>query len=214
MRYKKVIVPAVVASLSLAVALGSMVFAAPSEDAGQPDFPLPPGWTEADMQAYAIASTPGEMHEHLNQGTGVWHGKNTMWMMPGAEPLTSESTTTVTSIMDGRYVNVEVSGEMPGMGRYNAVGFCGYDNVSQQFVANWIDNHSTGIMYGVGTLSPDGKTLEWNYTFNCPITKKPTIMREIETITGDDTKTLDMFSTDPKSGEEYQMMRIELTRAK
>jgi hypothetical protein len=39
-------------------------------------------------------------------------------------------------------------------------------------------------------------------------------MREIETITGDDTKTLDMFSTDPKSGEEYQMMRIELTRAK
>jgi hypothetical protein len=36
----------------------------------------------------------------------------------------------------------------------------------------------------------------------------------VETITGADTKTLEMFGADPKSGKEYKMMRIELTKQK
>jgi len=51
-----------------------------------------------------------------------------------------------------------------------------------------------------------------NYTFNCPITKKPTAMRDVETITGPHSKTLEMFGADPKTGKEYKMMRIELTK--
>jgi hypothetical protein len=37
-------------------------------------------------------------------------------------------------------------------------------------------------------------------------------MREIETVTGPNTKTLEMFATDPKSGKEYKMMRVELAK--
>ena len=37
-------------------------------------------------------------------------------------------------------------------------------------------------------------------------------MREVETITGPNTKTLEMFGTDPKSGKEFKMMSIELTK--
>jgi hypothetical protein len=37
-------------------------------------------------------------------------------------------------------------------------------------------------------------------------------MREVETVTGPNSKTLEMFGTDPKSGKEFKMMRIELTR--
>ena len=199
----------------LAAVIVSMALAEPAAEnkpAGQPEMKLPPGWTAEDMQACMVAGTPGKMHEHLAKGVGKWSGKTTMWMSPGGEPATGDCTSNVASIMDGRYIRVEMNGEMPGMGPYSGLGLYGFDNVSQKFVSTWIDNHSTGMGTGTGELSADGKKLSWKYTYNCPLTKKPTVMREIETITGPDTKTLEMFGTDPKSGKEFQMMKIEFTR--
>jgi hypothetical protein len=173
---------------------------------------LPPGWTEEDMQACILAGTPGKMHEYLRQGAGVWHGKSKMWMVPGAEPVESECVSTVSPIFDGRYTKCEMDGEMPGIGPFKGFGLYGFDNVSQKFVSTWVDNQSTGMMTGEGTLSDDGKVLTWNFTFNCPLTKKSTKLREIETITGPNTKTLEMHGTDPKSGREFKMMTIEFTK--
>src|SRR4051794_21239588 len=79
---------------------------------------LPPGWTMDDMKACIAAGTPGKTQEHLAKGVGTWQGKNTMWMAPGAPPVVTPCSSTVSSIMDGRYVRVETRGEMPGMGQY------------------------------------------------------------------------------------------------
>jgi len=62
-------------------------------------------------------------------------------------------------------------------------------------------------------LSKDGKTLTWTFECNCPLTKKPVTMRQVETVTGPGKKTLEMFGAEPKSGEEFKMMRIELTKS-
>jgi len=197
---------------TLLVAVAIADSAADSPPAGQGEMQLPPGWTAEDMQAMMAAGTPGKMQEYLAGDAGTWRGKTTMTMYPGAEPATSECTSTVTPIMDGRYVKVEMAGEMPGMGAFTGFGIAGFDNVSQKFVSTWIDNQSTGIGYGTGELSPDGKTLTWEFNFNCPITKKPTVMREVDTVTGPNSKTLEMFGPDPKTGKEFQMMTIELTK--
>ncbi len=196
--------------LSGAVAISQT--AQESKPAVQPQPKLPAGWTEDDIKAFAEASTPGKMHEHLAKGIGEWLGKSTVWMSPDSEPLKSECTSTVTSVMDGRFTKCEIKGEMPGMGPYHAVGYYGYDNVSKEFVSTFIDNHSTGVMNGVGELSRDGKKTTWKYTFHCPITKKPAVLREVETVTGPNTKTLESFGQDPKSGKEFKMMSIQLTR--
>jgi hypothetical protein len=182
--------------------------------AAQPEFKLPPGWTQADLQACLLAGTPGEMHKRLTADAGVWVGKNTMWMAPGSEPIKSDCTTTVTSMMDGRFVKLEMAGEMPGMGPYIGFAISGYDNVSQKFTSTWIDNHGTGMSIGEGELSKDGKTLTWKYTFNCPVTNKPAVLRQIETVTGEGTKKQEFFAADPKTGQEYKMMVIELTKKK
>lgn len=199
----------------LAAAFTSIALAGePSKTApaGQPQMTLPAGWTEADMQACMMAGTPGEQHAFLAEGAGVWYGKANMWMGPGSEPVSSDITTTITVVMDGRYVACETEGDMPGMGPFVGHGVYGFDNVSQKFVSSWIDNHSTGLMHGTGERSADGKTMTWKYTYNCPITKKPTVMREVERTTGPDSKTLEMFTIDPKSGKEYKMMEIAYTR--
>ncbi|MDB5319798.1 MAG: hypothetical protein JWN40_1429 [Phycisphaerales bacterium] len=216
MELKKLYASTMITLISLALVAASIAIAEPPKDktaaAAAPEMKLPPGWTMEDMQACMLAGAPGKMHEHLARGVGKWQGKNTMWMAPGAPPMVSDCNSTVTSIMDGHYVRVETVGEMPGMGLYNGQGTYGFDNVSGKFVSTWIDNHSTGIMTGTGQLSPDGKTLTWTFTYNCPLTKKPAIMRQIDTTTSPTTQTIEMYGADPKTGKEYKMVSIELTK--
>lgn len=179
---------------------------------GAPEMKLPPGWTEADMQACMAAATPGKQHEKLLADVGVWKGKNTIWPYPGAEPMVTDATCTMTSFLDGRYVKVEWAGDMPGMGPYKGFGLTGYDNISQKYVNLWIDNMSTGLMTGVGVPSADGTTMRWSYDYICPLTKKSAVFRQIEKTTGPGKKTLEMYGEDPKSGKEYKMMSIEMTK--
>jgi hypothetical protein len=213
----KIVVAALVAACGLALVAGSRTLADSTTSSDQPaagaeGMQLPPGWTAEDMQAMMAAGTPGENHERLAQDVGEWTTKSQMWMQPGTEPMTCECTATVKPIMDGRYVEVAMKGEMPGMGEFKGVGIYGFDNVSQKFVSVWLDNHSTGIMNGTGEASDDGKTITWNYTGNCPITKKPIQIKDVETVTGPGTKVIESFAPDRKTGEVYKMMRIEMTK--
>jgi hypothetical protein len=113
--------------------------------------------------------------------------------------------------MDGRFIKIEVNGDMAGM-PFTGFGLNGFDNVSQKFVTTWVDNCGTGIMNGTGELSPDGKTMTYTMTYNCPIQKKPVTMRQVEHYTGKDTMTMEMFSPDPKTGKEFKAMEISYTR--
>lgn len=211
---RKYVLSAVVVAVCVGalIATWSIVRAKESKSDAPPQMKLPAGWTMDDMKACILAATPGKMQELLAKDAGEWEGKSTMWMGPDSEPITSDCTSTVTPIMDGRYIKVEMKGDMPGLGPYHGGGVYGFDNVAKKFVACWIDNHSTGIMNGEGELSSDGKSITWTNKFYCPITKKQHTMTEVDTNTGPNTKVLEMSGDDPKTGKHYKMMRIELTR--
>jgi hypothetical protein len=215
MSTKKSLLLAGIASLGLAVVVGSFATAELASGADaltQPEMTLPPGWTAEDMQSCMMAATPGKPHAELAKDAGEWHGKTTMWMTPNTDPIESEGVMTVSPILDGRFMKIEMIGEMPGMGPYHGSGLCGFDNVTGKYVATWIDNWSTGIMIGKGEKSSDGKKMSWTYTASCPVAGKEITVRQVETITGPDSKTLEMFAPDPKTGEEFQTMKIEFTR--
>lgn len=178
----------------------------------QPEFKLPEGWTMEDMQQMMAAGTPGEHHQLLQKMVGVWDAHTQMWIGPGGEAVPGVMTWTMTSMYDGRYIKTDVSGEMPGMGPFIGTGYTGYDNVAGTYVATWIDSHSSGILPGKGTLSADGKTMQWTYDYHCPLTKKMTAFRHVEKFHDDGTMTVDMFGIDPKSGKEYKMMNVELKK--
>lgn len=203
-------VVALAGSIALAQQGGRDAHGAPT--ASQPEMQLPAGWSEADMQACIIAGTPGDMHAELAKGVGVWHGVGQMWMAPGMDPIPANCVNTVTTIMDGRFIQCDMKGEMPGMGPFTGHGVYGFDNAAGKFVGSWIDNMGTGIMGATGELSADKKVMTWTYKYTCPITKKLTTMREVETITGPNTRTFEMFGMDPKDGEEFLMIRYEFTK--
>jgi len=201
--------------LMAACAIGAGIVASSivvAEDAPE-EVPLPPGWTAEDMKACAEAGTPGEPHRLLARSVGTWLGKTKMWMAPGIpEAIEGECTQTISALFDGRYIQGELAGNFPGMGPFRGLGITGFDNVSGKYVGTWLDNQSTGMMHGVGELSKDGKTLTWAFTCNCPIRKAPASIRQVETYPDAETMTFEMFTTDPKSGKEFQCMRIDFKR--
>lgn len=206
--------PTVLAPLVFALA-SSFALAQPPKDAKpakQPEIKAPAGWTDAEMQACMEAGMPGANHQILAKSIGTWRGKSTMWMAPGAEPMSSECTTTVTDFMDGRFTRWEMAGDVPGMGAMKGMGLYGFDNTTQKFVANWVTNCGTNMMNGTGELSSDGKTFTWTYNITCPITKKPVTIRDIERHTGPDSITVESWTSDPKGGKDYKMMEVTLTR--
>lgn len=206
---------------SLVVAAAAISLAATQsapKDSKKPTTPpaemqLPPGMTKEDMQAFEAAATPGPMHKHLMKGVGTWTGTTKSWSDPEGEPMIGTCTSTVTALLDGRFLQTQIDGEFPDMGPFKGMGINGYDNVSKQFQGSWIDTWGTGMMQGTGQLSADGKTLTWNFNFYCPLQKKACTMREVETYTGPNSMTFEMFSAHPKTGKEFKTMEIAFTRS-
>lgn len=187
----------------------------PATPTAKPDAKAPAGMSQ-DMksmeEAMAAAATPGEMHKHLAKAVGSWKAQCTMWMAPDAEPIKSESTMTCKSIMNGLFMQCEMNGEVPGMGPMSGMGLYGYDTVAKKFQATWVTSCGSGMMVGTGEMQSDGSTVNWTYTHTCPIRQKACTMREVEKITGADTRTITTFMQDPVSGKEFKAMEMVLTR--
>jgi hypothetical protein len=183
----------------------------PGAPAGMPEMKLPAGWTSEDMQKMMEAGKPGPMHALLTKHAGTWKGQCTMWMAPDTEGVKTESTMTCTSIMDGRFTQVEMKGDSP-MGPMDGLALYGYDNVAKKFQSTWVMNCGTGMMTGTGELASDGSTINWNYTCSCPIAQKACSMRETEKFVSDDKITFTTVGADPKTGKEFKMMEATFTR--
>jgi hypothetical protein len=202
---------AVVVAGSIAIAQPGGKDKAPKAPAGQPEMQLPPGMTMEDMKAYMEAGTTGPMHERMKEDVGTWTGTTTMWMSPDAPPTKTDCKAVFTTMMDGKFLKMELTGDTP-MGPMSGMGIYGFDNVSKKFQSTWIDNTMTGMMQGTGELSSDKSTITWNYSFNCPIMKKAMVMREIDRRVDANTTIIEMHGPDPKTGKEYKMMEVTMKR--
>jgi hypothetical protein len=167
---------------------------------------------QAMMDAMMKAMTPGENHKLLASLVGEWTFVNRMWMDPAAPPTESTGTATYTTIMGGRYVQGEYKGVMAGM-PFEGVGVTGYDNVSKQFVASWIDNLGTGIMYMTGKFDPATKAFSYTTVMDDP-TKPGTKLRVREVIRLVDRDKHVMEWYEIRGGKERRTMEIVYARKK
>ena len=79
-------------------------------------------------------------------------------MEPGKPPMESSGTVEMKSVLGGRFLQQEFTGNMMGQ-PYSGIGTTGYDNLRKKYVSTWIDSMGTGIFFMEGTASPDGKTI-------------------------------------------------------
>ncbi len=166
---------------------------------------------KAMMDKMTKAATPGAQHAMLTSMAGEWTCTVKLQMDPSQLPQESQTTATITGLMDGRYIQEVASGQMNGM-PFNGMGLYGFDNVSGKYVSSWIDNMGTGIMTSTGTADKSGKVINWIGTMNDPVTGKAAKSRMVTTVIDDNHHTLEMFGVPPGGKKEMKTMTIDYMR--
>jgi hypothetical protein len=138
----------------------------------KPAAPTPP--TQDEMQAMAEAATPGPIHAQLMKRAGEYTVAMKFFTQPGAEPAESTGTATLKSILGGRFLEEENSGEAFGE-PYAGTRIYGYNKGSKEYEATWIYNGSTAILVLNGASDDDGKTVRYSAAFIGPDGKPQTL---------------------------------------
>jgi hypothetical protein len=147
---------------------------------------------------------PGPQHIALKALEGKWKAVVKSWNGPG-EPTVSEGVADNQMILGGRYLEQKFTSTMMNM-PFEGHGLTGYDNATQHYWFTWIDNMSTSVMNGTGSM--DGKTL--TVTANTMGPHGPMDVRMVTKVVDDNTHVFSMFGT--MGGQEMLMMEITYTR--
>ncbi|MGB6876416.1 MAG: DUF1579 family protein [Candidatus Acidiferrales bacterium] len=129
----------------------------------------PPSSSDAQdeaLQALAEAATPGPIHAELMKRAGDYTTTAT-FSAPGAEPQQSAGTAKLKSILGGRFLEEENSGDSFGQ-PYSGLRLYGYNNGSKQYEAIWIYNGSTAFLVLDGASDDNGKTVRYSGAFLGP----------------------------------------------
>jgi len=165
-------------------------------------------------KAMMAAAEPGPMHQWLAQDVGRWTGNSKSWPGAGSEPMVMPAEFSVRMLLGGRFSETTYSADMPGMGKFEGLALTGYDTAAGEFQCTWVDTFGTTMMTGSGQRLADGKSVETNFTFYCPVRRCKVGMRQIVTRDSNDQQTHRMWTADMESGQEYLMMEAVYTRAK
>lgn len=171
------------------------------------------------MQQMMELSKVNENHKLLSSMDGDWDYTVKMWMdgNTSGTPQESKGVATRKTIMDGRYVTMDVNGtmQMPGAdGKptdmpFHGMGLEGYDNVKKKFVASWIDSMGTGIEFSEGKYDPATKTFTYSMEME-PMPGMKTKVREVIKIVDDTHMALEWYET--QKGKEKKTMEIAYTK--
>ena len=86
----------------------------------------------------------------------------------------------------------------------------GFDNVSQEFTAIWIDNMGTGTAIAKGKFDESNKTISMDGNMMDPISKTDMKFKQYLIMVDDNKYTLEMKLD--INGQEFKSMEIEFTR--
>ena len=164
------------------------------------------------MKAWTEYGTPGEHHAMLANKVGKWTIEGKMWEGANADPMPFDGTSTIKSVMGGRYFLEKIDG--PGfMGGPDFEGrsVFGYDNLTKTYFTFWFDNMATGVSRYEGTPSGDGKTI--HYTVDVPdiMTGKYKKGRATDEMIDKDHYVFTMYDTSA-DGDEFMAMQIKVAR--
>ena len=169
-------------------------------------------------QMMELAKT-NENHKLLASLDGNWDYTTKMWMDPNAKPQESKGTAVRKSILDGRYVAMDVTGkmQMPGPDgktmdmTFKGHSMEGYDNVKKKFIGAWMDNMGTGIVMSEGDYDAATKT----FTYTGEMEMMPGMkqkFREVLKLTDKSHMSFEWY--EDRGGKEVKTMEINYTRKK
>jgi hypothetical protein len=164
---------------------------------------------KAMMEVYTKLAAPGEQHKQLASLAGSWTTKTKEWMEPNKPPVESTGSAEMKMLLDGRFLQQEVTGQMMGQ-PFSGIEITAYDNLLKRYVTTWMSTMGTGVFTMEGTASADGKTITLNGQHAVPgggYMKHRAIWKIVDS----NTRTFDMYGAYP-GDKEWKMMEMTYTR--
>jgi len=110
---------------------------------------------DSDQDWRAALRMPGPDHERLNALIGEWTTTIKQWTGPESEAVELTGTMTSRWILDGRFVEERVENGTSQGGRYESLGYLGYNRQTELYERFWMTNSSTGVFTERGRYDPD-----------------------------------------------------------
>jgi hypothetical protein len=187
------------------------VFAQEPDQAPKVQAEHPELYDSAAMEAaWKATMSPGEPHQWLEKMAGDWTFETSMWMNPEAPPEKSTGEAKKSMIMEGRYLQEEMSGEMMGL-PFTGRGIIGFDNVTQEVVASWIDNMSTGLATTRGKIDTENQRMVAHGEMAEPVSGNTMQLKMVTSVVDHDHHTFEYYVVLP-DGHEMKQMEIHYTR--
>ncbi|HLP62808.1 MAG TPA: DUF1579 domain-containing protein [Candidatus Deferrimicrobium sp.] len=162
------------------------------------------------MEAYAKMGALNENHEFLKKFVGEWNVTSKAWMMPGQEPVLSESKSKAELILGGRFLMWRYQGTMFGQ-PFEGMQILSYDNMKKKYVTIWIDNTSTAFYMLEGTR--EGNVINDSGLWVDPVTGGDEKVRSVTSVIGPDEFTFELIMVG-KDGKEFKSMENRYKRIK
>jgi hypothetical protein len=188
--------------LALGVAVGSRL--AVSEEN--------PVDTEA-MKRWREFATPGEHHKALGRFVGTWDVEFKA-IAPGGPTTTTKGTSEYSWLMEGRWLQEHLRGEVMGQ-PYQGFGVFGWDNFKKKHVATWVDNKGTAMVHAEGAVvDPTGKVqVLYGHQDEFMTGENDKVVKLVTRMDGNDRFTFEVW--DMAIGENgAAVLKLEYTRRK
>jgi len=157
-------------------------------------------------------TVPGDGQKALNDTVGKFSYSMKWWNSADAKPEESKGTSVSKWVLDGRFVQQEITGKSMGQ-PFKGMGFTGYDNLKQEYQSTWMDSMSTAILYTAGPMTA-AKTIEQSGTVSDPMKgEKNAAFKTQLKILSKNEHTFSMFSKGA-DGKEFKAMEISYKRIK
>lgn len=167
---------------------------------------------QAMMKAWKDYGTPGEQHAKLANRVGTWELEGKRWHEPNSEPEPFTGTSTIKSVMGGRFFIEKIEGPgMMGMPAFEGRSVFGYDNLTETYFSIWFDNMATGVARYEGTAGDDGKTIHYTVDMPDPIAGRYKKGRAVDETIDKDHSVFTVYDTTP-DGDEFMSMQINAKR--
>lgn len=115
--------------------------------------------TNSDQDWRAAWRMPGPNHERLNALIGTWTTAIKQWTGPDSEAVELAGTASRRWILDGRFVEERAENETSQGGRYESLGYLGYDRQSELYERFWMSNSWTGMFSERGRYDPESNVI-------------------------------------------------------
>jgi hypothetical protein len=117
------------------------------------------------MQREMQNSAPGPVHKHLAMLAGNYQTVTRFYAEPGAQPVESIGTASISSVLGGRFMLEQNSSTFMGQPA-SGIRLIGYNNASEQYEAIWTYTMSTAIMRMSGASDDGGKNINFDASWD------------------------------------------------